>query len=115
MSETTINPTNLDTEEIGTPIEIDTEESVEESAPLTIEEIVQSLTEDMGESITPYAIHRVINSTFEVLGVQKEIRPQMMYNYDRNGLIVKGSKGIKKYTNLQVQEFAVKYVTKHSK
>jgi len=94
-------------------IEIDAETDTE----LTVDEIVSELTDTVfgdDDTITPYKIHTVVNGTFEALENEKRIRPQMMYNYDRNGMIAKGRKGVKAYTKDEVKAFATKYVTKHT-
>lgn len=61
---------------------------------------------------TPYAVAQIINDTFVELGSDKSIRPQMMYNYARNGLI-NGVKGSKLYTAEEVGAFVIRYVSKH--
>jgi len=84
---------------------------------LTVEEIVSELTVAVfgdDPTITPYKIHTVVNGAFEALSNEKRIRPQMMYNYDRNGMIAKGKKGVKAYTEDEVKAFATKYVNKHT-
>lgn len=76
---------------------------------------MQALEGDEWESITwtPYGIAKLINQLFQDLGSDKQIPPQMMYNYDRNGMIVRGQKNRKTYTAEEVGAFAVKYVSKH--
>ena len=66
-------------------------------------------------TVTPYKVATIINGAFEVLGVAKVIPTQMMYNYARNGLIVKGKKGAKAYTQSEVTAFVTKYVGKYNK
>lgn len=89
------------------------EDIEEETTPTTVEEIVTLLTGKIEtKEITAYGIHTVINNTFKILGIDIEIRPQMMYNYARNGMIVKGQKGTKTYNKNEVIEFAVKFVEK---
>lgn len=61
---------------------------------------------------TPYQIHNLVNSTFSELESPRTIRPQMMYNYRRNNLIVKGQT-TGNYSTTQVVEFVTKYVAKH--
>lgn len=87
---------------------------VEETEELTLPEIVAQLTEEVfgdDETITPYKIHKIINATFKVVGFEKQIPPQMMYNYSRNGGINK-VKGAKLYTKDEVIVFVSKYVHK---
>jgi hypothetical protein len=61
---------------------------------------------------TAYGIHKVLNRILEEDGA-KGVRPQMMYNYLRNGLIVKGEKifgeGLRNLTNEEVKTFLVRY------
>ena len=90
------------------------EETVEE---LTVADAIDSLLAvafDGVETVTPYKIATLINGTFEVLGVAKRIPTQMMYNYDRNGMIVKGKKGVKAYSKDEVQTYMNKYVNKYA-
>jgi len=77
---------------------------------VSVEETVRFFIVD--EVSTPYAIWRTIKLTFESLGVSKSIPSQMMYNYARNGLI-NGTKGQKRYSRAEVEEFAIKYVKKY--
>lgn len=65
------------------------------------------------EDITPYQVHLVINETLQGLGEDRRIVPQMMYNYDRNGLIVKGQKNQKRYTWAEVEAFAIRWFKKN--
>jgi hypothetical protein len=88
-----------------------------EATELTVEDIVTELVDTVfGEdtTITPYKVSRIVNGTFEALDNEKRIPPQMMYNYSRNGLLVKGEKGIKALTKDQAKAFTIKYVTKHT-
>src|SRR3954468_3402119 len=84
----------------------------------TIEATIEGLLEiafEGNETVTPYRIAILINGAFEVLGSDKRIPTQYMYNYDRNGMIVKGKKGAKAYTVDEVRAFMTKYVNKHTK
>lgn len=71
-----------------------------------------------GEDITPYQIATMINAIFEVQQIKKvdgsllQIRPQMMYNYDSNGLICKGKRATRAYSLAEVLAFVQKYTTK---
>lgn len=90
-------------------------ETVETVTVPTVTEIVSALVSKIGtETVTPYGVHNIVNGAFKILGSEKQIRPQMMYNYDKNGLIAKGKKGIKEYNKAEVTAFAIKYVTKHT-
>jgi hypothetical protein len=91
-------------------------ETTPEETELTVEDIVKELTSEVFGNetvITAYKIHNIINGAFKVLGIAKVVPPQMMYNYDRNGLIVKGKKGVKRYTADEVYAFVTKYVNKY--
>lgn len=66
---------------------------------------------ERGDLLTPYQIAKLINAKLVEVGLD-EIRPQMMYNYDKNGLIVKGQKGIKEYTLAEADEFVEKFTAK---
>lgn len=97
-------------------IEESNKEMVEEQeAELTVGQIVSFLVGKIETAkVTPYGIHTVVNSAFEVLGNPKRVRPQMMYNYDRNGILCKGKKNTKEYTKTEAIEFATKFVEKHN-
>lgn len=87
---------------------------VEETEELTLPEIVVQLTDEVfgsDETITPYKVHKIVNSTFKVVGFAKQIPPQMMYNYSRNGMINK-VKDAKQYTKDEVIAFVSKFCYK---
>jgi hypothetical protein len=89
-----------------------------EATELSVEETLTELVDTVfgtDETITPYKVAKIINGAFTVLGVDKAIPPQMMYQYSRNGLLVKGEKGIKELNKDQVSAFVTKYVTKYAK
>ena len=89
-------------------------EEVDET--ISIEDVISEIRDTVfkGEStITAYKIHNIINGTFKVLGVDKVVPPQMMYNYSKNGMI-SGIKLQKQYNKDEVTKFVTKYVTKHS-
>lgn len=95
----------------GEVVEIEVEET-----ELTVESIVEELVSTLEEPITAYKIATVINGTFKVLEIAKQIPTQMMYNYTKNGLIAKGKKGKAseiRYTKEEVKAFAIKYVNKY--
>jgi len=75
--------------------------------------IAQIMARGAHEGFTPYQIATLINVQLTAAGIA-EIRPQMMYNYDRNGLI-NGTKGQAKdryYTTAETEAFVNKYVAK---
>jgi hypothetical protein len=64
------------------------------------------------EQYSAYGIATVINQILVANGSEK-IRPQMMYNYGRNGLIVSGEKifgtTLRPFTQSEVVEFVIRY------
>lgn len=83
------------------------------TAETVVSELVETAFEGV-ESVTAYKIAIIINGSFEVLGVEKVIPTQMMYNYSRNGLINK-IKGSKQFNKEEVTTFVTKYVNKYVK
>jgi hypothetical protein len=81
----------------------------------TISNAAEVLEGDEWQSITwtPYGIAKLINQTFQDLGSDKQIPPQMMYQYAAKGMIVKGEKGRKTFTAEEVGAFVIRYVSKH--
>jgi hypothetical protein len=75
----------------------------------------QIIARGEAEGFTAYQIAQLINTKLISAGCEP-IRPQMMYNYDRNGLIVKGSKDRvasgERYTTEEVMAFVNKFTTK---
>jgi len=89
------------------------EENLVEVETLPLEDLVAEIVEAAKkDEWGPYAIATAANQVFKALEFNKEIPPQMMYTYDKNGMIVKGNKSKKRYTNDEVAEFLVKYVTR---
>jgi hypothetical protein len=80
-----------------------------------ISKLIQQHEEINGEGaeFTPYAIAELVGDTFCELGSDKAVRTQMMYNYDKAGLIVKGMKNKKRYTAEEAAVFVLRYVHKH--
>jgi len=75
-----------------------------------------------GQLLTPYEVFRILQNGVELGGFTEaagKLRPQMMYNYDRNGGIVAGytqdsRDGLAgRYTVEQADEFATRYITKN--
>jgi DUF4097 and DUF4098 domain-containing protein YvlB len=92
---------------------VEVEETVGE---ISVDEIVKELvTTAFGgnTTITAYKIATIVNGVFKVTGTDKQIPPQMMYNYSRNGMIVKGVKGAKTFNEAEVTAFVTKYVNKY--
>lgn len=73
------------------------------------------------EGFTAYMVATIVNVELTARGLD-EIRPQMMYNYDRNGLIngQKGQNGLERngklgYTTPEVVAFANKFADMRQK
>jgi hypothetical protein len=82
---------------------------------VTFEQIVSELVDAIfgsESSITAYKIANVVNGIFKASDFEKSVPPQMMYNYSRNGLIVKGEKGKKQFNKTEVTEFVTRYTKK---
>lgn len=83
------------------------------SGTVTVQDIIQILTED---TYTSYKVAGVLNEILKANG-KKEIRSQMMYNYARNGMLVKGVKifgeTLREITKTEVAEFLTRYMNKH--
>lgn len=74
-----------------------------------LELLEQIVTE---EEYSAYGVHVVLNQVLVANGADK-VRPQMMYNYLRNGLLVRGEKifgeTLRKVTKVEVMEFILRY------
>lgn len=120
MSENTTPTTELDETQL-----VETDGTDEETAEQPKHWSELDLEELLGDEqeFTAYRIHTKLNEIFEVAGVEK-VRPQMIYNYARNGMVVKGESVQKgnyiprTYTRAEVLEFITKfaprYVKRHS-
>lgn len=76
--------------------------------------IAQIITRGENEGFTPYMIASLVNAQLESAGVEP-IRPQMMYNYDSNGMIngTKKQSAQRKYTSTEVEAFLGRWVPKY--
>lgn len=67
-------------------------------------------------SYSAYAVHKIVNQVLVANG-RDEIRPQMMYNYARNGLLVQGEKifgaSLREITSQEVMEFIIRYCVRN--
>ena len=63
------------------------------------------------ETFTAYQLHKMVNIIREA-NSENEIRPQMMYNYARNGLINGVKNGSQHFTKNEVMTFLKKYASK---
>lgn len=81
----------------------------------TVPVLVDRVLADLGDSISPYRIAVLGQEVFDILQFKYLFRPQMAYNYSRNGLIVRGSKrtgaGVT-YNKIEVREFLTRFVTR---
>lgn len=68
------------------------------------------------EEVSAYGIFKVLNQIVTSNG-RKAIIPQMMYNYARNGMIVKGEKifgeTLRAFTKAEVVDFIIRYCTRN--
>ena len=75
-----------------------------------LEEIVTEQT------YSAYGVAKVVNQLLVAAG-RDEIRPQMMYNYARNGLLVQGEKifgaSLREITSQEVMEFIIRYFVRN--
>lgn len=89
-------------------IEIDAE--TRQAYLQVLEEIVTE------QSYSAYAVSKVLNQIMVANG-RDEIRPQMMYNYARNGLLVQGVKifgaSLREITSEEVMEFIIRYCVRN--
>lgn len=78
---------------------------------INIETIIARLTDD---EYSPYGIYKIMN---ELFGEGTIKRPQYMYNYAANGMIVKGVKiakaSLRKITKQEVATWIVRYANKN--
>jgi hypothetical protein len=106
---------NENTVETVGQIDLFTGEVVEETPEMVLEDIVKEIVGEKSE-YTAYSIATIINKVFEATLTDKKIPTQMMYQYTRNGMIVKGKKGAAseiRYTVEEVNAFVNKYTSKH--
>lgn len=71
-----------------------------------------------GQSLTPYEVYRIWSEAVSTIDASRELKPQMAYNYDRNGLIVKGRSAkvtgtAGRYTSEEAVAFVSKWVKKN--
>ena len=104
-AETEINTTTFETDEPS-------EETVEETFETV--DIVRSIVEASDTTVwSPYAIHVVVNRCFQVMGIEKKIPPQMIYQYAKKGML-NGTKDTLRFTTEETVTFVTKYLTKNA-
>jgi hypothetical protein len=69
------------------------------------------------ESYSAYGVHTVLNRIMVANGLDT-VRPQMMYNYLRNGLLVRGEKifgeTLREVTKQEAVEFIIRYCVRNN-
>jgi hypothetical protein len=82
---------------------------------MNIQTIETYVTED---DYSAYEIAKVLNKILSDSGSERTIKPQMMYNYARNGLIVRGEKifgeSLRRITKIEVVQFIGRYVERNN-
>jgi hypothetical protein len=81
----------------------------------TTKSIKQILESD---ELTAYEVYRLQHAATQLIDPDRaeQLRPQMIYNYTRNGLIVKGKKGsgkVIRYTVTEAAEWIKKWTLKN--
>ena len=67
------------------------------------------------EGFTGYQLWRILDAQLRAEGLEGWKRPQQVYNYDKNAMIVKGEKNVsatRKFTKNEVEEFVTKQLEK---
>lgn len=107
------------TENLQIPGQIDLIDGTEvpESTEFNLTDFVGHLV-GTSTDVTPYGVWKIMTEGFKALGIDQNRPSQMMYNYTRNGMIAKRTKGVPakevRYTTDEVIGFLVKFYTKHS-
>jgi len=76
---------------------------------LTVEQLIHR---GESEGWTAYGIAKLVNAMLKAEGLP-EIRSQMVYNYDRQGMVVKGTRNVtatRTFTTEEAKRFAERYV-----
>lgn len=120
MSETVAYQT-IDQDEIQA-VAANIEEFLQEDTVPTLEVVVRDVINTFDGNLTMYQVAKALNTVLEIMEVTKHgeayrVRPQMMYNYNKNKLIVKGivldtAEGA---TPEQAAEFITRFVNKLTK
>jgi hypothetical protein len=81
---------------------------------------LESLANTEVEEIKLYQVAKILNQVLVEMGIEKDgvpyqVRPQMVYNYGRQGMVVKGQKSSEAITPAQAYEFITKFVAKFTK
>jgi hypothetical protein len=82
----------------------------------TTEQLEMVLAEVGEGTVSAYGIAKILNRVLVANG-EKEVRSQMMYNYAKNGMIVRGEKvageTLREFTPLEVAEFICRFVLRN--
>jgi hypothetical protein len=81
---------------------------------------IEEIQNTEGQTLTPYEVFRLWQHAIDTHNIDRELKPQMAYNYDRNGLIVKGrsakeTKIAGRYTVEEANAFVAKWLMKNYK
>ncbi len=94
---------------------IEITDTVDES--ITLDELIEAATKDLGDETSPYGVWKVMTDIFRALDVDQNRPSQMMYNYTRNGMIARRTKGQSTkgvtYTHDEVTTFLKRFISKH--
>lgn len=85
-------------------------------AQIDVRQLVTDIVDELASSNAEFTAYRVsvaVNLALQELNSEYRVRSQMMYNYDRNGMIVRGSKDRKRFTRDEVIEFVVRFVERN--
>lgn len=77
--------------------------------------VADKILSEMPEEFTLYQLAKAVNKAREEVGVEGTVRPQMIYNYARNGMVVRGRKSTENVTRDQAQEFLTRYLDRTNK
>jgi hypothetical protein len=94
-------------------------EPVEATDETTLEQMILDIldADEFSGLLTMYQVAKVLNTVLELFEVTKKgepyrVRPQMVYNYNGQKMVVKGVK-VDKATPAQAYEFVLRFVSKH--
>lgn len=94
---------------------------------LTLEQIVDQIMDALGlTEVTMYQVAKALNLVLQTIDATKgfddegapaayRVRPQMVYNYALNGMVVKGRKSTEPIEAAQARSFIIKFATKFVK
>lgn len=83
---------------------------------IDVRQLVTDIVDELAETNSEFTAYRVsvaVNLALQEVSSEYRVRSQMMYNYDRNGMIVRGVKDAKRFTREQVIDFVVRFVERN--